>query len=43
MSDLFVPLSIRSRSRLVSFAYRHHWSYPWLTYGRAKRLARWLP
>lgn len=38
----FVPVTIRSRSRVVSLLWR--WlPVSWLGYERARRLARWLP
>lgn len=39
----FVPLSVRSESRIVTWLWRHTHPFGWLTYPRARRLARWLP
>jgi hypothetical protein len=39
----FVPLSIRGKSRIVTWLWRHT-EYPgWLTYDRAQWLAKRLP
>lgn len=52
--DTYVPLSIRSKSRLAAWLWRisdaeHGWNRDpvgfrrWFTYERLVRLARWLP
>jgi 2-hydroxychromene-2-carboxylate isomerase len=38
-----VPLTIRDRSRIVAFLWAHSSPTGWLTYDRARALARWLP
>lgn len=39
----YVPLSIRSRSKVVTWAWKRPWLARWLTYERAQWLARRLP
>jgi len=39
----FVPLSIRTRSRIVTWLWRHSNADGKLTLDRTRRLARWLP